>query len=281
MTGRTASSAEAFRGLHDHGLLVLPNAWDAGSARLIASAGARAVATSSAAVAWSHGYADGDRLPVALLLATVAAITRVVNVPVSVDIEGGYSPAAVAVGETVGRVIDAGGVGLNLEDGTEPPHLLCAKIEHARAAGDRLGVKLFVNARSDVYLSDLAPADRRLDETLARAARYRAAGADGIFVPGVIDAAAIRAIASAVALPLNVLARPGLPAAGELETLGVRRLSAGSGIASALYGAMATLAAGFLRTGDSEPLARGAMAYAAINALMTDPVPRGGRPPTR
>lgn len=263
-----ASAAQVFRGLHERGLLVLPNAWDAGSARLIESVGARAIATSSAAVAWSHGYPDGDRLPVDRLIATVAAIARVVSVPVSVDIEGGYSADPAAVGDAVSRVIDAGGVGINLEDGSASPDLLCAKIERVRAAAARLGVPLFVNARTDVYLDRLGPEERRLDETLARAGRYGEAGADGIFVPGVIDAETIRTLASTLALPLNVLARPALPGAAELERLGVRRLSAGSGIASAVIGAAATLAAGFLRDGDSAPLARGALSWAAVNALM-------------
>jgi 2-methylisocitrate lyase-like PEP mutase family enzyme len=267
MTGH-ASAAQVFRGLHEHGLLVLPNAWDAGSARLMESVGARAIATSSAAVAWSHGYPDGDLLPVDRLVATVASIVRVVRVPVSVDIEGGYSADPAAVGEVVARVIDAGGVGINLEDGAAPPDLLCAKIERVRAAAARLGVPLFVNARTDVYLAALAPAERRLDETLARATRYRSAGADGIFVPGVIDAETIRALAAGVGLPMNVLARKGLPRAPELEALGARRLSAGSGIASALYETMASLASGFLRDGDSAPLARRAMPYAKTNALM-------------
>jgi 2-methylisocitrate lyase-like PEP mutase family enzyme len=262
------SAASVFRGLHERGFLILPNAWDAGSARLIESAGARAIATSSAAVAWSHGYPDGDVLPAPLLLATVAAIARVVKVPVSADIEGGYSADPVRVGELVTRVIDAGAVGINIEDGTASPDLLCAKIERIRAAASAAGVPLFVNARTDVYLESLVPEDRRVAESIARAARYRDAGADGIFVPGVVDSNALRAIVAGVTLPLNVLARPGLPPARALEALGARRLSAGSGIASALFGSMKTLAEGFLRDGDSRPLGRGAMRYADTNALM-------------
>jgi 2-methylisocitrate lyase-like PEP mutase family enzyme len=257
-----------FRQLHQQGLLVLPNAWDAGSARLFESLGAKALATTSAGVAWSHGYADGDQLPVPLLIATVADIARVAGVPLSVDVEGGYSGDPAVVGETVGAVIDAGAVGINIEDGTGAPDLLCAKIESARRAADRLAVDLFVNARTDVYLRGLAPEDRRVSETLARAERYRAAGADGLFVPGVIDAASIQAIASATPLPLNVLARPGLPPASELAALGVRRLSAGSGITQAAFGRMASLAAAFLRDGVSDPLVAGAMPYAEINVLM-------------
>jgi 2-methylisocitrate lyase-like PEP mutase family enzyme len=257
-----------FRRLHESGLLVLANAWDAGSARLIESLGAKAIATSSAAVAWSHGYADGDLLPVPLLVATVEKITRMVKVPVTVDVEGGYSSDPSAVADTVAAVIDAGGVGINIEDGIGEPDLLCAKIDRSKAAGTRLAVDLFVNARTDVYLRSLTAGDHRVEETLARADRYRAAGADGLFVPGVTDPTEIRAISSAARLPLNVLARPGLPPALELEALGVRRLSAGSAIATAAFGTIASLAVEFLQRGSSEPMAAGAMPYAEINALM-------------
>ena len=263
-----ATAAEQFHALHGSGILLLANAWNAGSARLIESLGAKAIATTSAAVAWSHGYADGDRLPVKLLLETVAAITRVIRVPLSVDIEGGYSGDPATVGETVAAVINAGAVGINLEDGTAHPDLLCAKIETVRRAAERTGVNLFVNARTDTYLRNTVLLERRLDETLARAGRYRSAGANGIFVPGVTDRAAIQELASTVRLPLNILARAGLPPATELASLGVRRLSAGSGIAEVLYGKTAVVASGFLRHGISEPLADGAMAYAQINALM-------------
>lgn len=267
MTSRDAA-VRVFRRLHEEGLLVLPNAWDAGSARLIESLGAKAVATTSAGVAWSHGYADGDLLPAPLLVATVAGIAHVVKAPLSVDVEGGYSNDPAAVGETVAGVIDAGAVGINLEDGGADPDLLCAKIERARHAGARLGVELFVNARTDVYLRGLAPVERRVAETLARAERYRAAGADGIFVPGLVAVAEIRVIASAVRLPLNVMAWPGLPAAPELQTLGVRRLSAGASIAESALGRTAALAAAFLRTGASDPLAEDAMPYSELNTLM-------------
>jgi 2-methylisocitrate lyase-like PEP mutase family enzyme len=265
------SAAGTFRRLHERGLLVLPNAWDAGSARLIERLGAKAIATSSAALAWSHGYADGQWLPVPLLVSTVAGIARVVRVPVSVDVEGGYASDDAAVGEAVAAVIDAGAVGVNIEDGSDPPDLLCAKIASAKRGAARRGTDLFVNARIDVYLRALVPEDERLAETLARAERYRAAGADGIFVPGVTDAGTIGAIARAVPLPLNVLARPGLPPAAELETLGVRRLSAGSGVAQALYGRTRELVRAFLTTGASGPLAEGAMPYEEINALMRSP----------
>src|SRR4029453_14349007 len=138
--------------LHERGLLILPNAWDAASARLIESLGAKAIATTSAGVAWSHGYADGNVLPVPLLAATVAEITRIVTVPVSADVEAGSSADPAAAAEAVGAVIDSGAVGINIEDGAGEPDLLRAKIERAKNTAARRNVDLFVNARTDVYL---------------------------------------------------------------------------------------------------------------------------------
>lgn len=263
-----SASAARFHQLHQSGLLILANAWDAGSARLIESLGAPAIATTSAAVAWSHGYPDGDALPVKVLAATVGEITRVIRVPLSVDFESGYSSDPATVGENVAHIIGAGAVGINLEDGNGRPDLLCAKIECVKRTAARLGVNLFVNARTDPYLRNLVPAERRLEESLQRAARYQQAGADGIFVPGVVDVPTITALVAGIKRPLNVLARAGLPAAAELGALGVRRLSAGSGIASAAYGRTAALTADFLKNGVSSALAQGAMPYAEINALL-------------
>jgi 2-methylisocitrate lyase-like PEP mutase family enzyme len=268
MTSPQSMNAQVFRRLHAEGLLLLTNAWDAGSARLMESLGAKAVATTSAGVAWAHGYADGDHLPVRLLATTVAEVARVIRVPLTVDVEGGYSSDPAAVAEAVAMVIDAGAVGINIEDGAGTPDLLCAKLEQVKRVSARLGVDLFVNARTDVYLRGLAPKGRQVEETLARAERYRAAGADGLFVPGVVDAAEIRAIASAAGLPLNVMARPSLPSPSELEALGVRRLSAGSSISEAVFGRAAALATAFLRDGATASLTEGAMPYSKVNALM-------------
>ena len=256
-----------FRALHGPGrLLVLPNAWDAGSARLIEARGATAIATTSAGLAWSRGYADGDRLPAGVLSAALAEIARVITVPLSADIEGGYSSDPQLVGEAVRAVVDAGAVGINLEDGGSPPDLLCRKIEAARNVAAKTGADLFVNARCDVYLRGLTgPADA-LAETLARAERYRAAGADGVFVPRVREPAAIRTIVAALGdVPLNVLATPGLPTLAELRVLGVRRLSAGSGIAALAYGTAQRAAVRFLEDGGLP--AEGAVAYPEMNGL--------------
>lgn len=260
--------ARTFHRLHQNGLLILANVWDAGSARLVESLGARALATTSAGVAWAHGYPDGDALPIPLLLATVRDIARVVDVPLSIDFEGGYAADPVAVGEAVRAVVEAGAVGINLEDGASPPDALCAKIEHAKRGALQAGVELFVNARVDVYLLGLAPEPRRVAETLARAARYRDAGADGIFAPGLVDPQEIRALVEGVRLPLNVLARPKLPPAPELAKLGVRRLSAGSAISMHSQRRVAALARAFLTDGVSSALLDDVMPYADLNALM-------------
>jgi 2-methylisocitrate lyase-like PEP mutase family enzyme len=249
-------------------VLLLANCWDAGSARLLESLGARALATTSAAVAWSHGYRDGDALPIACLLATVREISRATSAPLTVDIEGGYASEPAAVGELVAALIDAGAVGINLEDGASPVALLAAKVARVKQVVARSGVDLFVNARTDVYLKGLVPGPRRVAEVLARAASYREAGADGLFVPGVVDRESIGALAAGAGVPLNVMVRPEVPPAAELATLGVRRLSAGSSLAQSVWGNAAALAAQFLREGRSEPLcAPGGMAYSDINAL--------------
>jgi 2-methylisocitrate lyase-like PEP mutase family enzyme len=264
---RMTDPAARFHALHaGPGLLILPNAWDAGSARIIEAAGATAIALSSAAVAWSMGWPDGDVLLVDLHLGVVERVVRRVALPVSVDIEGGYADAPEAVAETVRRFIGAGAVGINIEDGSGAPELLARKIAAIRRAAVAEGVDLFINARTDVWLRALAPG-REHDEVVAREALYRDAGASGIFVPGITDLAAITALVAAVSLPLNVLARATLPDAAALQATGVRRLSAGSSIAETLAGATSTLAAAFL-AGDISGLFASPLPYGKINALM-------------
>ena len=260
--------ATAFHHLH-HGdtLLRLANAWDVGSARLIESLGARAIATTSAGVAWTHGYPDGNALPTALVVATSAAIARAVRVPVSVDFEGGYSDDPAAVGAFVAQLIEVGVVGINLEDGAETPELLAAKIAACRKAATAAGVNLFINARTDVYLRGLVPEADRLRETLSRAARYRAAGASGLFAPCITDPVSISELARKAELPLNVLVWQGLPAADELARLGVRRLSAGSSISLGVWGRAAALAKAFLDESRGEVVADGALSYRDMNAI--------------
>lgn len=248
------SNADTFHALHASGFLTLPNAWDAGSARIIETLGAKAVATSSAAVCWAHGYADGHHLPVDFLVTTVREITRVVSIPVTCDFEGGYADDAAQVGENIARVIDAGAVGINIEDGREPPELLARKIGAVREAAAKAGVNLFINARTDVFLKGLAEGEAAVAESLRRGALYREAGADGLFVPYVVEEAHIATIAGECGLPLNVMARPGLPVAAKLEALGARRLSSATGLARAALAALKTATTAFLETGDSDAL---------------------------
>jgi 2-methylisocitrate lyase-like PEP mutase family enzyme len=264
-----AERAKAFAALHaGPGILILPNAWDAGSARVIESAGATAIATSSAAVAWAHGYPDGQYMPFDTLLATVGEMTRVVKIPVSADIEAAYAqdPATAAI--TVARIVEAGAVGINIEDGNDPPDLLARKIENLKNAAQKAGVELWVNARVDTYLRKLVSADRSYDETVTRARLYREAGANSIFAPAVTEAATIEKLVKAVVLPLNLLAWPGLPDGATLQKLGVRRLSAGSGIGKLILNRTLALAKAFLADGRSEPFNEGPLANPDINGMM-------------
>lgn len=257
-----------FRQLHQGPeVLRLANAWDAGSARLIESLGARAVATTSAGVSWSQGYADGQAMPAEVAIAAARSIARVLKVPLTVDAENGYSDDPQAVAAHVMRLLDSGVAGINIEDGNDAPELLAGKIAAIKNAAAKAGGDIFLNIRTDVYLRGLAPEAERVQEVLARAALYREAGADGLFVPGVTKADDIARIAGAAGLPLNVMDWPGVPPAAQLAELGVRRLSAGSGIAEALWGAGREMAQGFLAGGDIGPLKEKAMTYGAIQQL--------------
>ena len=246
------TTADRFHALHaGPEVLVLPNAWDAASAALMEDAGAKAVATSSAAVAWARGYADGDAVPVAAVIDTVAGIARVVSVPVTADIEGGYTDDLATLAETIKAVIGAGAVGINFEDGRRDPNLHARKVETVRAAADQAGVNLFINARTDVYLAGLAAGEAALAETLRRAALYAQAGASGIFVPLPIEEDLLSALAAGIALPLNVMGRTGMPSAQRLAQLGVRRLSSATGPFNAAYGAMLAGTRTYLADGDT------------------------------
>ncbi len=263
-----------FRQLHQGpDLLKIANVWDAGSAVLVQALGVPALATTSAGLAWALGHADGNHLPVAEHAAALRRIARVVRVPLSADAEAGYSDDPATVAGHVMQLVEAGVAGINLEDGAGGPALLCRKIEAVKAAAARAGVDLFVNARCDVWLKRLAPG-REVDEVLLRARDYAAAGADGLFAAGVTTPADIQALVAGQPLPLNVMARPGLPGLAELQRLGVRRLSAGSAIAEAAWGRARRAAVGFLAEGACDALFEGAAPYPEINGALAaaDPV---------
>jgi 2-methylisocitrate lyase-like PEP mutase family enzyme len=214
-------TVELFRSLHRNGQpLVLPNCWDVASARVIESAGAAAIATTSAGVAWALGAADGNFLTRSDAVALVGRVAAAVSVPVTADIESGFSDTASGVADTVKLIADAGAVGVNIEDGWR---------SGLRAA---VGVGIFVNARIDTYLRGV---DNAVEETLTRARAYVEAGVDGIFVPGVADLDVIARFVAEIPAPVNVMVGPGAPSVESLAGVGVARVSAGSSIAQAAY----------------------------------------------
>jgi 2-methylisocitrate lyase-like PEP mutase family enzyme len=262
------SRTSIFRDLHGNGpILILPNVWDAGGARIVESLGAKAIATTSAGVAWAKGYRDGNAMPFGLQAQLAEEIVRAVRIPVTIDFEAGYSDDAATVAENLRPLVEAGISGINLEDGAESPYLLARKIEAIKAMALAAGADIFINARTDVYLRGLGGEGESVGETLSRAATYQAAGADGLFVPGLTDPEEIGAIVKGTALPVNVMARPNLPKAKELEKLGVRRLSAGSGIAQVAYQHVAQTAGAFLSEGDFSPLGKDSRSYSDLQEL--------------
>ncbi|WNG35561.1 isocitrate lyase/phosphoenolpyruvate mutase family protein [Archangium violaceum] len=269
MTTESLASADAarFRALHAPGqLLILANAWDAVSARLIESIGGSAIATSSAAMAWAHGAPDGERLPFDRLLAATRDIVRAVHVPVSVDFERGYSKSPVEVADAICRLSEVGVVGVNLEDGAEPPELLAAKLSASREALRREGRDVFLNARTDVILRRMVSGPQALDEVVRRARRYVDAGCDGVFVPGSLTAEELARVVEEVRVPLNVWAAPTLPPPEQLRAIGVRRVSVGPRLVLTALSAVRRDAEQVL-AGRWAPAPEGATpAYAELNA---------------
>lgn len=257
-----------FLDLHEQGLLLLANCWDPGSARLAVLAGAPALATSSAAVAWSHGYPDGGKLPPHLLVEAAARIAALNALPLTVDMEDGYSDDPDEAARLADELMVVGVVGINIEDGGGTPELMCAKIAAIRRAAQKCAVSLFINARCDVFLRGLAPEGERVAAVLERAARYQEAGASGLFVPGLRDPGEIAAIVAGTTLPLNVMALPGLPSLPQLRELGVRRLSAGSAIAEGMFGYVKGFTEHFLATGGLDAPPASPAPYGELNAWM-------------
>lgn len=270
------AKAASFRKMHEAPpILILPNAWDAVSARLFVKAGARAIATTSAGIAATLGYPDGQKVPRGLMMEAVSRIAHAVDVPVTADIEAGYATSALGLGDTIRALIAAGAVGCNPEDATgEPSHPLfeieeqVERIRTARETAEGAGVSVVINARTDVYLASVGEPGGRFAETMRRANAYRSAGADCIFVPGVADLQMLAELARQIAAPLNVLAGPGVPAASELERIGVARLSAGSSIMRATLGLARDAAKALLEEGSCARFLARAVPYSEINELM-------------
>jgi 2-methylisocitrate lyase-like PEP mutase family enzyme len=269
--------AAAFRRLHDEpGVLVLPNAWDAASARVFEEAGFAAVGTTSAGIAWSLGYPDGEEIDRNEMVAAIHRIVRAVAVPVTADIEAGFGATPDEVARTVEAVISAGAVGMNLEDGTSDPHEplrdRSEQVERIRAAmeaASSTGVEILLNARTDVFWLGVGEEDERLGQAVSRANAYREAGADCLFVPGVSDPEILGVLTEEIDGPLNVLAGPGIPSVPKLGSLGVARLSVGSGPARAALGLMQRIAEELLGPGTYTTLINSAIPYAEANEMLS------------
>ena len=270
------SKANTFRGLHRGGkILVLPNVWDVASARIIEDAGYPALATTSAGVAFSLGYPDGQKISREEMLARVGRIARAVKIPVSADVEAGYGGRPEDAARTAQAVIDAGAVGMNFEDGTGDPanplvelSLQLEKIRAIRETALKAGVLLVLNARTDVYLDQVGRPEVRYFEAMNRIMAYRDAGADCLFVPGVRDAETITKLVVDIKAPVNILAGPGSPPVPALQSMGVARVSLGSAPMRATLGLLRRMAEELKLAGTYANL-EGAPPHSELNKLLS------------
>lgn len=272
--------ATRFQALHDPAApLALANVWDVASARVVAAAGASAIATTSAGVSWGLGSADGNRVDRDLLLAQLARIVAAVDLPVTADIESGFGDTPGKVATTVARVLETGAVGINIEDAHPAPASpdqplrpiaeQATRLAAARSAANHARIPLYINARIDVFLRRAGAESERLAETLDRARAYLDAGASGIFVLGVRDPETIAALTAGIDAPVNVGGAPGALSVAELGGLGVARVSMGSAVAQAAYALVDLAARELLEAGTYESV-REAFDYPVINGLMKD-----------
>ena len=268
--------AEELRKLHGGPrVLVLPNAWDVASARVLEELGYPAIATTSAGVAFALGYPDGQRVSRDEMLEVVERIARAVRVPVTADMEAGYGTTLADMAETAKAIVAAGAVGLNLEDvigETESSQvnteLQAEKIRTIRQVSASRGVSLVINARTDIYLMPIGPEAMRFERTVERLRAYRAAGADCVFAPGVKERELIEKLVKAVAAPLNILVTPGCPSIPELQKMGVARASIGSGVMRSTLGLVRRIGKELQTAGTYSALFDGAIPFAEINGLI-------------
>ena len=269
------AKAASFRVLHSGGeILLLPNVWDVASARLIEESGFPAAATSSAGIAFSLGYPDGQRISREQMLTVIARIAEAVRVPVTADVEAGYGKTPEDAGRTARAVVEAGAVGMNLEDaiGDSPSVLVelplqLEKIRAVREMASRLRVPLVLNARTDMYLLQIGDPAERYDETVRRLSAFREAGADCVFAPGLRDAPTIGRLVADLKCPINILAGPGSPSVPELAKLGVARVSLGSATMRATVGCLRRIAQELKATGTYSSL-EDAPSHAEMNRMM-------------
>jgi 2-methylisocitrate lyase-like PEP mutase family enzyme len=269
------AAAEAFRAMHHaHRVLLLPNAWDVASARIFEEAGFGAVATTSAGVAFTLGYPDGQRISRNEMLQAVSRIAASLKVPVTADVEAGYGDRPEDAAQTALGVIESGAVGMNLEDASsDADHplvdlpLQLEKIAAVRQEARTSGVPIVLNARTDVFLLRVGPVEKRYDQALSRLAAFRDAGADCVFLPGLRDAATIGRLVKDLGFPLNILAGPGSPPIPELQQFGVARVSLGSCPMRATLGLLGRMAEELKTTGTYRSL-ENAPSHDDVNRMM-------------
>lgn len=269
-----AEKAELLLRLHQNGAgLLLPNAWDIASARIVEAAGFPVIATTSGGIAFATGLPDGQRISRDEMLGVVARIAAAVQIPVTADVEAGYGSAPEAVAATIDAVIAAGAVGINLEDSQGRGNPLITveaqaeRIRAAREAADRAGIHVVINARTDTYLFQIGEESTRFDDTLRRARAYVAAGADCIFVPGVSDKALIQQLVAEIDAPVNILVGAGSPSLSELFALGVARVSLGSSIMTATMGYIRDIVSELRESGTYNHLVAHPYSYAEATRL--------------
>lgn len=273
---RQIALGERFRALHQNpGMVVLPNAWDVASAILLARAGFPAIATTSAGIGYTAGYPVGEAMPLDAMLSDVARMADRLNIPLSADMESGYGITGEEVSSTVRQTIEAGAVGINIED-TDHRHpgtlfdfdLAVERIAAARAAADETGIPFVLNARTDGYWHGGDTASVH-DEVVRRANAFMAAGADCIFVPGNMDLETITRVAADIDGPLNIMGGAACPPVPELEAAGVKRVTVGAIMARAAFATLETAAAE-LRDDGTFGFAKGILSHAALNDTMSD-----------
>jgi 2-methylisocitrate lyase-like PEP mutase family enzyme len=267
--------ADAFRAMHrGQRILLLPNAWDVASARIFEDAGFGAVATTSAGIAFALGYPDGQHISRDEMLEAISRIAAALKVPVTADVEAGYGDRPEDAAQTAVAVIESGAVGVNLEDATGDTNhplvdlpLQLEKIAAVRQSAETAGVPIVLNARTDVYLLQVGPVEKRYDQALRRLAAFRDAGADCVFLPGLRDATTIGRLVKDLDFPLNILAGPGSPSIPELQQLGVARVSLGSSPMRATLGLLQRMAEELKTSGTYRSL-ENAPSHDDVNRMM-------------
>jgi 2-methylisocitrate lyase-like PEP mutase family enzyme len=272
--GDASQKAEDFRALHrGKKLLILPNAWDVPSARVFEDAGFPAVATSSAGMMVSLGYPDGEAIERNEFLSAIRRIAKALSVPLSADVVGGFGSTPRAVGEMVRSVIEAGAVGINIEDTDHetkrlvPVEAQVSKLKALTDLRESLGVPFVINARTDALLHASGEPAARLEEAIRRGIAYRDAGADCVYPMGLVDEPSIRTYVQALNFPVNVMVRKGLPNVAQLERLGVARLSLGPTPSYAAMGLLRRASQELLQQGTYSTLLDGAITFDELNRL--------------